>query len=97
MKKVNVFFKWLIDKVIYHQYWYKKPPKWMDTDKWGKTNITTSPLSGRPIVMKSIGHPVVQKQCKTCKIIFWSNNPTLVCGKLDCWQKYYNEELKCHH
>lgn len=28
------FFKWLLDRIIHHTYFYKQPAEWMKVEKW---------------------------------------------------------------
>ena len=80
---IKIFFKWLYDKLFKHQYWYKPPPKYWGTDKWGKAyQLPTTSL-----VVRTLGNPVTKKKCRYCNIEVYSNNTVSICGKLSCWMK----------
>lgn len=81
-----MFFKWLVDRVFKHMYWYKEPPKIWRSEKWGKVHSATS-ASGSPFVYKMPGNPVTKKKCKVCQRTVWSNNKKSICGSLQCWLK----------
>lgn len=80
---IKVFFLWLYDRLIKHNYWYKQPAKFWNTDAWGKTHQ----VPNTPLVIKTIGNEVKRKSCKVCKVTVWSNNNNNICSSLNCWLK----------
>ena len=80
---ISIFFKWLYDRLIKHNYWYKQPPAWMHTEAWGYIHkVPTTPL-----IINTFGDPVTKKRCKVCKVEVYSNNNRSICGSLSCWIK----------
>ncbi len=81
MKNFTIFLKWLNDRLNKHQYWYKEPPKFWNTDAWGKAHR----VPNTPLVVKTLGNAVTKKKCKVCNILVYSNNNESICGRLSCW------------